>query len=113
MGPGPERKDAALARLKARYVGHIQDLEGMVSPALYLASENREISNPLGQQPQNPGPTSTKRGYRPPSPTKWDVGFRLGAALRAAREHQEPNVGHFSSGSRGLDNRPVRVKWLM
>jgi hypothetical protein len=27
----PEQKDAALARLKARYVSHIHDLEGMVS----------------------------------------------------------------------------------
>ena len=116
LSTSPQQKEAALVRLNERYDRHIQDLEGMVSLALYLASENREISNPLGQQPQNPGPTSTKRAPRtspPPSPTKWDVGLRFCAALRAAREHQEPNAGHFSSGSRGLDNRPVRVKWLM
>jgi hypothetical protein len=95
-----EQKDAALARLKTRYTSHIHELEGMVSLALYLASENREISNPLGQQPKIPKPTSTKHGPRvfPPSaPTKWDVGLRLGAALRAAREHQEPPDTAFRS----------------
>ena len=130
----PEQKDAALARLKARYTSHIHELEGMVSLALYLASENREISNPHGQQPHNPKPTNTKRGPRtfPASaPTKWDVGLRLGAALRAAREYREPDEaqntaerasprGHirrahwhsFWSGSRGSDRRALRVKWL-
>ena len=115
LAASPQQKEAALARLYARYDRHIQNLEGMVSLALYLASENREISNSLGQQPKNPGPTSTKHGPRTfpaASPTKWDVGLRLGAALRAARE-QKPNAGYFSSGSRGLDNRPIRVKWLM
>ena len=135
LSASAQQKEAALVRLDEKYGRHVKDLEGMVSLGLYLASENREISNPLGQQPQNPGPTSTKRGPRTfpaASPTKWDVGLRLGAALRAAREqHQEPNEsqntverasprGHirrahwhsFWAGSRGSDNRKMRVKWL-
>jgi hypothetical protein len=66
-----QQKEAALGRLNKKYERHIQDLEGMVSLTLYLASENREISNPLGHQPQNPGPTSTRSGRPSPSPTKW------------------------------------------
>jgi hypothetical protein len=134
LATSPQQKDAALLRLNVRYVSHIQDLEGMVSLALYLASENREISNPLRQEPQNPAPKSTKSGPRvfpPPAPKMWDVGFRLGAALRASRECQERNEsrttidrssprGHirrahwhsFWSGSRGSEGRVLRAKWL-
>src|SRR5215469_3202672 len=100
LAASAQQKEAALVRLNERYERHIQDLEGMVSLALYLASENREISNPLGQQPQNPGPTSTKLGYPPPSPTTWDVGLRLVAALSTAREHQEPNESQNTSSER-------------
>jgi hypothetical protein len=97
--------EAALVRLNEKYERHIQELEGMVLLALYLASENREISNPLGQQPQNSRSTSTKRGprtYPPPTPTKWDVGLRLGAALRAAREHREPHESQNTVSERVL-----------
>ena len=55
---------------------------------LYLCSENAEIGN-HGRCPCNPVPKSTRRGayYFPPrQPTRWDVGVRLGAALRGARQ---------------------------
>lgn len=55
---------------------------------LYLAAENSEIGND-GERPVIPMPKMTKKGPRhfPPSlPKRWDVGVRLGAALRNARQ---------------------------
>ena len=53
---------------------------------LYLCAENAEIGD--GQKlPRRPTPIRTKSGFRifpPDQPTKWDVGVRLGAALRKA-----------------------------
>ena len=134
LAANPREKDDALARLQVRYASHLADLQGMISLALYLASENREISNPHNQLPKNPAPTKTKRGPRifpPDKPTLWDVGLRLGNALRDARELQERNEseiisgrasprGHirrahwhsYWSGSRVSENRVLRVKWL-
>lgn len=129
-----ERKQIALERLNARYGDHSRDLEGMISLALYLASENAEIFNAEGQAPQRPAPKKTKNGPRifaPPTPRMWGVGIRLGAALRAARTHDKGDGsqmlierssprGHirrahwhsFWSGPRGTEQQVLRVKWL-
>lgn len=61
-------------------------LDPILSLVLYLCAENAEIGD--GQKlPRRPTPIRTKSGFRifpPDQPTKWDVGVRLGAALRKA-----------------------------
>jgi len=85
LAASPEQKEAALVRLNERYERHVQDLEGMVSLALYLASENREISNPLGQQPQNPETHEHQAWAKNLSTAVTDqVGGRVTAGRRAA-----------------------------
>jgi hypothetical protein len=54
-----------------------------------------------GPAPQKPQPKKTKRGPRlfpPNKPTVWDVGVRMGAALRAAYAAQSANDGGAGSG---------------
>lgn len=70
----------------------------MVSLLLYLCSQNAEIGDGK-RMPANPEPKRTKRGWRlfpADRPTAWDVGVRLGAALRAAYRQAETggDVGH-------------------
>lgn len=62
-------------------------VEPLVSLLLYLCSQNAEIGDG-SRLPANPSPKKTKRGLRtfaPDKPVTWDVGVRLGAALRKAR----------------------------
>lgn len=59
-----------------------------VSLILYLCSANGEIVPLEGKMPENPTPKKTKRGARlfpPNKTTTWDVGVRMGAAIRHAR----------------------------
>lgn len=58
---------------------------------LYLCSQNAEIGDGT-RQPTNPAPKRTKRGWRlfpAERVTTWDVGVRLGAALRRAYSTNE------------------------
>ena len=83
-----------------------RDVPSLVSLVLYLCSESAEIRHPqLGtRSPGKPPLEHTKRGPRifaPDRPTQWQVGYRLGAALRAAaaeydRDDSEPTGGHAS-----------------
>lgn len=62
-------------------------VEPLISLLLYLCSQNAEIGDG-SRLPANPKPVKTKRGLRtfaPDKPVTWDVGVRLGAALRKAR----------------------------
>ncbi len=62
-----------------------QFIEPLLSLLCFICTSSDEVSNVNGCQPSRPKPQKTKRGERfftPPSPTTWDVGFRLGAALR-------------------------------
>lgn len=108
----------------------IKDLiEPCVSLLLYLCSQNAEVE---GQgRPGNPRPKKTKKGWRlfpANQPRKWDVGARMGAALRRAYQQQEQNtdegVGQskrphvrrahwhtYWTGS-GDDNKKAMLKWL-
>jgi len=108
-------------------------IEPLVSLALYLCARNAEIGDGT-RLPKNPKPTKTKRGLRifaPDKPTIWDVGVRLGAALRDAmsREvsagssgggtHASPRAHvrrahwhHFLMGPRDADVRKYVLKWL-
>lgn len=66
----------------------------LVSLVLYLCSQTAEYRDARGSdhQPGRPKPVKTKRGTRlfPPSgPTTWEVSYRLGAAIRAARAAED------------------------
>ncbi len=69
---------------------HIAELSVAIAPflslLLYLCAENAEY--PDGQRPSLPRPVKTKRGpklFAPAQARVWDMGVRIGAALRRAR----------------------------
>ena len=77
-------------------------VEPLVSLLLYLCAENAEIGDGTGA-PTNPQPKRTKQGWRlfaPDRPTTWDVGVRLGAALRRAYHAAETGQGGTHAGPR-------------
>ncbi|WP_298233901.1 hypothetical protein [uncultured Azohydromonas sp.] len=111
----------------------------VVNALLYLCAGAEFTRGGQAATPANPQPVPTKRGPRlfaPQQPTTWDVGVRLGAALRrayAARcealggTHAGPvphvRVAHwhgFHTGARKradgseipLAQRPLDVRWL-
>lgn len=60
----------------------------VLSLALYLCSQGAEIGDGT-HRPGNPQPQKTKRGpkvFPASSPTTWNVGVRIGAAIRAAAD---------------------------
>lgn len=109
----------------------------LISLLLYLCSQNAEIGDG-SRFPANPAGVHTKKGVRffpPDNPTTWDVGVRLGAALRRAYHAEEIGDGthagprphirrahwhHFRRGPRKdqagnaieTDLRPLVLKWL-
>lgn len=76
--------------------------EPIVSLLLYLCSQAAEIES--GQRrPSNPEPKRTKRGWRlfqADRPTTWDVGVRLGTALRRAYQAEQTGQGGEHAGPR-------------
>ncbi|MBI3654047.1 MAG: hypothetical protein HY231_23700 [Acidobacteria bacterium] len=117
---------------------HAKEQAGVLAPLvsllLYLCSLNSEIRDEKGtdRRPRNPGLTKTRRGKKlipAQSPTIWDVGFRLGAAIRHAHEqergesangtHASPRThvrrAHWHSywiGKRDSTDRNIILKWL-
>lgn len=70
-------------------------VEPIVSLVLYLCSQAGEIGDG-SRRPGNPEPKRTKRGWRlfqADRPTTWDVGLRLGAALRRAYQAEQTGSG--------------------
>jgi len=114
-------------------------IEPAVSLLLYLCSKNAEIGDGTSQ-PSNPIPKRIRKGppkiFPPNQPTVWDVGVRLGAALRraSARVASEGDSSHASprahirrahwhgfrsgpmksSGGNHIpaENRPFELQWL-
>jgi hypothetical protein len=100
----------------------------VISLLLYLCTESGEIGD--GQhRPEPPLPTRTRRGWRyfpACRPTTWDVGVRIGAALR--RTYQQQNnpalastgrhlrghvrIFHWHTFLAGPQRTERRVKWL-
>jgi hypothetical protein len=71
------------------------DISPLVSLVLYLCSQAAEIREAgAGKRvPSHPKPQKTKKGMRifpPNQPSRWEVGYRLGAALRQALSEHEP-----------------------
>jgi hypothetical protein len=77
------------------------ELAPMISLTLYLCSQHADILRHDGDSaaPHYPRPKITKHGPRwfpPDHPAAWDVGWRIGAAIRAAEEsaaHRERGPG--------------------
>ena len=111
------------------------DISPLVSLVLYLCSQAAEIREAGAgkRMPSRPKPQKTKKGMRifaPDHPSRWEVGYRLGAALRQALSEHEPGEAtgthasprphirraHWHSfwvGKRDQpDARSVTLKWL-
>jgi len=109
----------------SRLLGETQPLVALV---LYLCAENAEIGDGI-RRPSVPAPKRTKRGPRlfpPDRLTAWDVGLRLGAALRRAESADGPGVeqgerarprahirrAHWHTFRVGEGRRGYKVKWM-
>jgi hypothetical protein len=107
------------------------ELAPLVALLLYLCAENAEIGDDA-RRPANPIPKRTKAGLRlfaPDTATAWDVGVRLGAALRrvngptggdanegdgASRHGPRPHIrrAHWHTYRTGKGRRGQRVRWV-
>lgn len=97
--------DGAMERLSS-------DASPLVSLFLYLPSQAAEIQEAGGGKrvPARPQPQKTKKGMRmfpPDHPTRWQVGSRLGAALRGALS-ENGNEPMESGGGRAPARHPTR-----
>lgn len=75
--------------------------EPLVSLLLYLCSSPDFSRRGQAAFPVNPQPKRTKQGWRmfaSSGPTEWDVGVRMGAALRAAYQQEQADVDAASTG---------------
>lgn len=76
----------------------------ILSLLLYLCSVSDFQRRGEQATPENPAPKRTKRGIRlfgAPGPTKWDVGVRMGSALRQAYQAEQLTTGGSHAGPRG------------
>lgn len=100
----------------------------IISLLLYICTEAGQIGDSL-RRPANPPPKHTRHGWRHfpvDRPTTWDVGVRIGAALRRAhRQHAEEDgastgrhlrghvrIFHWHTFLAGPKRTERRVKWL-
>lgn len=70
----------------------VEPAKRILSLLLYLCSVNDISSKKRTAPPINPVPTKTKNGtklFPADGPTEWDVGVRMGAALRAAYHREQ------------------------
>lgn len=79
----------------------IKTLTPIMSLVLYLCTEAADISGRKGA-PHNPTPIRTRRHgmrlFAADGPTTWDVGVRLGAALRRAYQREQTHVEQDETG---------------
>lgn len=74
-----------------------------VNLVLFVVSQAGEIKSASGQRPGNPLPEKTKRGMRlfaADKPSVWDVGTRMGTALRAAYQAEQTGQHGAHTGPR-------------
>jgi len=76
------------AKLEAIQRFGTERLAPLVSIVLYLCSEAAEIHERAVEQAARQHPRQPPRAY-PKAPTTWEVGYRLGAALRLAEQREE------------------------
>lgn len=105
----------------------LETAEPLLSALLYLCADDAEIGDGAAK-PSIPKAKRTKRGWRlfpADKPTVWDVGVRLGAALRRAQErsqgdgdgtHARPRAhirrAHWHTFLSGAGRSERRLKWL-
>lgn len=111
-------------------------LSKLLTFVIYICAVNADIRNSDGSDrlPVKPQPKRTKRGYKifaPSNPSLWEVGYRVGPALKAARARTDPEPsdtagsgtksrprahlrrGHFRNQPYGpRDNPHYRIKWI-
>lgn len=90
------------------------ELEPILALLIYLCSQNSEIGDEF-RRPSHPKPQKTKRGWKlfpPNQATTWDVGVRIGAALRHAYNYGVQS-GYNQCGSTQSTKRPHirRAHW--
>jgi hypothetical protein len=106
-----------------------QVISPLISLLLYLCADEAEIGTG-DDRPKMPKPTKTKQGQRlfpPDSPKTWEVGVRIGAALRRAQAqagapsgevgtHARPRAhirrAHWHTYRVGAGRSDRRLKWL-
>jgi hypothetical protein len=82
----------------------------VVNLLLYLCSD----ADYAGAPPRNPAPVRTRHGFRlftPNQATTWNVGVRMGAALRAAYAAQRQSEGEQDGTTRTLRPHIRRAHW--
>jgi hypothetical protein len=87
---------------KEQHAAYRKAVEPLVSLVLYLCSIGSDVRDGAGtgRTPARPKPTKTKRGerlFQAEKQTTWEVGYRIGAALRRAMdemrsEHPEKSI---------------------
>jgi hypothetical protein len=101
-----------------------------VSLLLYICSQEPDIEGRQSSAPANPAPEKTKKGLKffPPSaPVLWEIGKKLGDALRKYEQQTETREGSHTSkrphiraahwhrfliGKRDIEARKYTIKWL-
>lgn len=86
-----------------------QRLSPLIALLLYLCADDAEIGDGTAR-PMRPHPTKTKQGWRlfpADAPTTWDVGLRIGAAIRRA-EARETSGDHHGAGERSRPRAHIR-----
>ncbi|MEW5920245.1 MAG: hypothetical protein AB1796_04675 [Bacillota bacterium] len=85
------------------------DYAPLVSLVLYICSVNGEIGD--GARPVRPKPTKTKKGQRmfpAPKVTAWDVGVRMGAALRKDKAQARESISRDGEKQRSSPRPHIR-----
>ncbi|MCL2716131.1 MAG: type VI secretion system tip protein VgrG, partial [Alphaproteobacteria bacterium] len=106
--PNLEASLAQSPKMRAEFLLPI--LSGIFSLIIFLCTHAAEING--GRHPGNPVAKKTRRGvkmFAPDRPTVWDVGTRLGAALRAA--YAQADAGDGGETGRGVRPHIRRAHW--
>jgi hypothetical protein len=83
-------------------------MQRILSFAYYICSQYAELGQG-SEKPKRAKPVKTKKGmtYFPPDkPKVWDVGAKLGRALRAAKEREQQEQREYEQSGDKLRNRP-------
>jgi hypothetical protein len=96
----PEMALAYVDHLRRHSEEHRREFAPLISLLLYLISANRDLRSGALTEPVRPRVQHTRRGgpriFPPSAPRVWEVGYRIGATIRAgqgavARGHQPVN----------------------
>ncbi len=86
------KKEMGIDLLEANYQAAVpKHLPALINLILYICSQNSEIRDTSNKPtlPKNPKPQKGGKVFNASEVKRWEVGYRLGAALREARERQK------------------------